>query len=49
MWQEAGIKTLADAGLNDLEAWHIVDHLLTLEVVNTSYLPPLAQERRTKG
>ena len=93
MWQEAGIKTLADAGLNDLEAWQftesyrehqpdlaggvlanmkghldylseenfvfslasrrvrseekrdIVDHLLTLEVVNTSYLPPPAPKR----
>ena len=93
MWQEAGIKTLADAGLNDLEAWQftesyrehqpdlaggvlanmkghldylseenfvfslasrrvrseekrdIVDHLLTLEVVNTSNLPPPAPKR----
>ena len=93
MWQEAGIKTLADAGLNDLEAWQftesyrehqpdlaggvlanmkghldylseenfvfslasrrvrseekrdIVDHLLSLEVVDTSFLPPPAPKR----
>ena len=25
MWQEAGIKTLADAGLNDLEAWQFTE------------------------
>ena len=42
-------KSEASRRVRSEEKRDIVDHLLTLEVVDTSFLPPPAQERRTKG